>query len=183
MAALSAASSFTHMSLEALLSHDHELYLDRILEEVVGANCMPDSCPLMQSRECDLALNVLQIVVSGQSQPQKEALFFCTRSSWSLLRALVQMLSFEGFIVFGVCHTRLEPNGFASVTLMHSPSHAINNVGCLCHTNGSIWFLLPFKHISPFQRLVARKFNFNVTEMMCNYFKVQDSALIPDSKL
>ena len=132
------------MCLEALLSNNHEQHLDRILEEMLGANCLPNSCPLMQSRECDLALNVVRIVVSGQSQPQKETLFFCTRSTWSSLRALVQMLSFDGFIVFDVCHARLEPNGNATVTLMHSQSHAANNVGCLCHMNGSIWRVVQF---------------------------------------
>ncbi|XP_026289513.2 uncharacterized protein LOC113214382 [Frankliniella occidentalis] len=93
------------------------------------------------------------------------------------------MLSFEGFIVFGVCHARLEANGNATVTLIHSQSHAANNVGCLCHRNGSIWFLLPSKYSSPFQLLVARKFNFNATEMLCKYFKVLDGVLTSDSRL
>lgn len=129
--------SLTPRCVEALLSPDREFYLAHILRELVPANYMPT--PLGRVGECDLEKLLVQIIVNGLSPPPEEALFLCRQTAWAVVRALVQLMSVDGFAVFGTCDVRMENDGNASVTLKHTESSAISSARCLGHSNGLIW--------------------------------------------
>lgn len=131
----------------ALLSCEHQYHLDHILQEML---------PSDQLLRTSLESPIMRIETKGElpfisyctaDKPNADgALFLCNSSSWARLRSLVQLMSVDGFSVFGIAH--MSPFckiGKLSACVWRLHSCSSNGMVYVKQHRGYIWYVVDIK--------------------------------------